>query len=279
MKTKERDDDQSGYVPGGNVLLARALLDGALWRWDSEHIRLWVYLLLSVNASDKVVTIGSVEVGYGQVLKSYRKVAEECEYTANNETVRWVPERVRRMLDRFRAAGMVSTVVTGLGTLVTVLNFEQYQDFHSYRRPGLGQGLRQARDNNNQSIHLNQQQHSLRGMVESLWLVWVEELGGKPPHPELNTGKRRELLATLYREQLKPKCAESGDDPAELFRRICRAVRSSDHHMSKREYHLPDSLFRNAERRERWTLDALSRGRASSGAQDRPSVFDLDASQ
>ena len=167
------------HVRGGNVLLARSIRESELWTWDSEHLRLWVYLLTSVNArEDKSVMIGAIEVGYGQVLKSYRRIAEECGYTANNEIVRWVPERVRRMLDRFRDAGMVSTTVTALGTLITVLNFKRYQTFSSYRTGGLGQGSRQARDNNNHSTQSKQQQP----LVEEVFSYWEAErrkaLGG-----------------------------------------------------------------------------------------------------
>ena len=70
-------------------------------------------------------------------------------------------------------------------------------------------------------------------------------------------------MARLYREQLKGQA-----DPVGVFRSICVTVRASDHHMSKRAYSLPESLFRTAERRETWTLDAMNGNRAHS--YDRP---------
>lgn len=88
---------------------------------------------------------------------------------------------------------------------------------------------------------------------DQLWEVWLEVLGGPPPHPKLSTGKRRTSLRLLYQEQLRRE-----DDPLETFRRICEAVRSSEHHMSHRAYQLPESLFRNPERRERWYLQAVN---------------------
>ncbi len=84
--------------------------------------------------------------------------------------------------------------------------------------------------------------------VRDLWQVWVEELGGRPPHPKL-TDKRKKVLAALYREHLKAE-----PDPPARFRSICRAVLESDHHMSVRAYQMPESLFVNPERRERWYL-------------------------
>ncbi len=104
--------------------------------------------------------------------------------------------------------------------------------------------------------------------IADLWQVWLDELGGKPPHPKL-TDSRKKLLATLYREQLKDDL-----DPLARFRSICRAVLASDHHMSVRTYQLPESLFKNAERRERWYLAGVNGG----GRRDTSSMADTTRS-
>jgi hypothetical protein len=85
----------------------------------------------------------------------------------------------------------------------------------------------------------------------TLWSVWLEELGGKPPHPRLSK-KRCSYLERLAREQIRRRRNDHG--ALELMRNICRAVKRSDHHMSHRSFQLPESLFVNAERRERWAL-------------------------
>jgi hypothetical protein len=86
--------------------------------------------------------------------------------------------------------------------------------------------------------------------VSEIWGVWVEEFAGTG-RPPLLTRKRKQVLLALWREHLRRT-----DDPVALFRSICHAVKRSDHHMSKREYQYPDSLFRNEERRDRWTQAA-----------------------
>lgn len=87
--------------------------------------------------------------------------------------------------------------------------------------------------------------------VSQLHEVWTAELGGKAPHPKLNS-KRRQVYRLLWDEQLKRQ-----PDPLAVFRGVCEAVQRSEHHMSQRTYHLPESLFRNEERRERWVHEAL----------------------
>ncbi len=96
--------------------------------------------------------------------------------------------------------------------------------------------------------------------IADLWQVWVDELGGKPPHPKLTDTRRRKLEA-LYSEHLK-----DDPDPTARFRAICRAVLESDHHMSVRAYQMPESLFKNPERRERWYLEG-GEARASEDGQ------------
>ena len=184
MAGQATKDDGSGHVPGGWVLLSRALRDSDVWSWDSEHIRLWIYLRLSVNARrGRLRMIGGVEVGYGQILKSYRAIAEENEHVVNRQVKRWRPSRVDRMLHRFKDAEMVSLDVTELGTLITIKNFKRYQEFSSYRAEvatEVGTVVGRRGDNNNQNIALDQLPHSPRLGVEELWQVWLEELGGPP---------------------------------------------------------------------------------------------------
>ena len=154
---KEKASERSVFIPGGNVLLARSIRESELWTWDSEHLRLWIYLLTSVNAGEPRV-IGGVRVGYGQVLKSYRKISDENEHLEYETASTWSTSRVKRMLDRFVSADMISTVGTKLGTLITIRNFRQFQQFASYRAEvgtEFGTGSEQVRNNNNQSIHLN----------------------------------------------------------------------------------------------------------------------------
>lgn len=87
--------------------------------------------------------------------------------------------------------------------------------------------------------------------IDALWKIYLEELAGEGRLPKLNTGDRAKKLRLLWDEQLS-----AADDSLGLFRRICRAVKASEHHMGTRAYHLPESLFRNEERRERWVLSA-----------------------
>ncbi|MDH5761269.1 MAG: hypothetical protein OEZ65_17025, partial [Gemmatimonadota bacterium] len=99
--------------------------------------------------------------------------------------------------------------------------------------------------------------------VSDMWEIWTEVLGGKGRQPALTDG-RRKVLKLLWTEQLAAE-----DKPMNAFRKILKAVKRSEHHMSVRQYHLPESLFRNQERRDRWAQE-VDRDRGTPGALERP---------
>jgi hypothetical protein len=124
--------------PGGAVLLARAMQDSEVWAMPERFVKLWVYLLLNVRWDKKPHRIGPVTVRYGQVVKSYRKIAEENWWVENQRERQWSTSTVKRMLEWFEGEKMIKTLGTDLGTLITVLQFEKYQDFATYAAGNLG---------------------------------------------------------------------------------------------------------------------------------------------
>jgi hypothetical protein len=98
--------------------------------------------------------------------------------------------------------------------------------------------------------------------VDALWGVWIEELGGNRPYPKL-TATRSKKLRVLATEHL------TETDPLAQFRAILKAVKASEHHMSKREYQMPESLFRNEDRRDTW----VNKAAAGNGQAKRGSVI------
>jgi hypothetical protein len=159
----------------------------------------------------------------------------------------WSTKKVRVFLDLLISEERVRKGKdTPQGHTYILVNYATYQG--SGAKPGHKQGTARAQ--------LGQESEAVKQLsntVGELWDVWVDELGGKQPHPSLSTGKRRQVLTALYEEQLQRQ-----PDPVAVFRQVCRAVKRSDHHMSQRDYHMPESLFLNSERREKWTLKALN---------------------
>ena len=231
----------------GFVLLARKLQHNALWRRDPDHLKLFLYLLMNANyMKDETYTYTTgtdkVVVGYAQYLCSYSKISKDCQYSSGNKLVRWGLSRVSRMINAQEDEGRIKVLSkTHLGSLIRIENYQSYQDFSTYNHKGPGRAAERKRKTSENKV-TNEIQ------IKELWSVYLEELGGKGNQPTL-TAKRRNVLGLLYEEQLK-----GADNYLDTFRNVLKAVRSSEHHMKERAWHLPESLFKDPERRERWAL-------------------------
>jgi len=244
----------------GFVLLSRELLDNDLWRMNSDLVRLFLYLLLKANYGKKEYTYSrgstKVTVRKGEFLRSLRKIGEDCAYAGNNKLVSWSTSRVAGMLKTLEMDGRIrilSTNSSALGTHISIVNYEQYQDFATYRK----QGLRTDAEQTKHKSKAVKASNTISEHADALWEIWLEELSPKPPHPRL-TDKRKIVLTALHSEQL----TKNGSDPLVLFRSVLKVVKGSSHHMGTRAYQLPESLFRNEERRESWTHRALAKAKA-----------------
>jgi hypothetical protein len=244
----------------GFILLSRELLDNDLWRMNSDLVRLFLYLLLKANYGKKEYTYsrGSVEITVrkGEFLRSLRKISEDCSYTGNNKLISWSPSRISGMLKTLEGDGRIEILSnsSALGTHLSIVNYEEYQDFSTYRKKGPRTDPEQIQ-NKSKAVKASK---PISKHANVLWEIWLEELSPKPPHPRL-TDKRKAVLSDLYSEQL----SANGADPLVLFRSVLKAVKGSSHHMGTRAYQLPESLFRNEERRESWTHRALAKAKAT----------------
>ena len=230
----------------GFVLLARKIQDNSIWRRDPDHLKLFLYLLINANyKEDKVYTYHSgddvVKVGYAQYLCSYSKISKDCQYSAGNKLICWQPSRVNRMLKALEDDGRIRVVgKTQMGTLIEISNYKLYQGFDAYKAPSkTGSSEDPVKTIGNKVTNEKQ--------IKELWDIYLELLGGNGKTPSL-TAKRKKVLNALYEEQMNPESYQ------EEFRGILKAVKASEHHMKERAWQMPESLFRNEERRERWAL-------------------------
>jgi len=178
------------HISGGYVLLARKIQDGPLWHWPPKYQRLWLYLLTSARWDSKPTRKGDVEIGRGQWLRSYEKIALDCEWIENNTTERWHKEEVRRMLRRFEKAEMVDLGVTGLGTLITIRNFNKYQAPERYQVGACDGAVRRQCDYIKKEKNLPSHPPQILDVFE-YWETAREEAIGKTSGPPMQPTKKR----------------------------------------------------------------------------------------
>jgi DNA-binding transcriptional ArsR family regulator len=113
----------------------------------------------------------------------------------------------------------------------------------------------------------NERKNERSEIVDRLWAAFVEAMNGA----DLKlTATRQQKLGELYDEHLK-----AAPDPLALFGSILNVVKADDFRMKTRAYHMPESLFKNAERREARAMDGRNRmnGHQSNGRSRNPMVM------
>ena len=202
---EKQDDGQQRHIGGGYVRVARKLKESAIWSQDPHYLRLWTYLLLSARWDEKPIKKGVVTIGRGQVLKSFRRIAEENEWTENRALKRWSTSRVKRMIDWLSENEMVSLHGTELGTLITIKNFNDYQDPESYRlEPGTEPGTQLERSWNNGKKEKKENTTKTSGYSDEVIEVfdYWQERRSKLPHTRLaqRTAKRLSKVQARLRD-------------------------------------------------------------------------------
>ncbi len=120
------------HISGGFYIVPRALFESGLWK-EPHHLRFFHLLVGKANhQKDKPFCLGAVRVGYGQYLRSYRKLQDDLEYIESGRLKRYSTARVRRMVKQLAKQGMIRAEETELGTLFSVCNYHIYQDVAPY---------------------------------------------------------------------------------------------------------------------------------------------------
>ncbi len=105
----------------GYILLHRSMLDSGLWRMPDSYIRMFLYIALQANWQDgKWWADGEMlVVKRGSFVTSARKLADQLNITRAS---------VRRALLALERNGTITVSAAHRGTLITVVNFDKYND-------------------------------------------------------------------------------------------------------------------------------------------------------
>lgn len=100
----------------GWIKIDRKLID---WEWfnEPETLQLWLYLLLMANFEEK--KWNGITIKRGQFVTSVDKLKTVLHST---------PKKIRTRLGRLKTANCIAIETTSKNTVVTILNYDLYQD-------------------------------------------------------------------------------------------------------------------------------------------------------
>lgn len=110
----------------GWIKIHRKIAQHEIWN-DVTTFRLFMFLI--INAAHQDVTVSGIKLKRGQYLRSYSQLAEDLSYKEGRGLKKVSKNTIYKSVKKLIDNNMVTVRETELGTVFTIVNYEQYQGF------------------------------------------------------------------------------------------------------------------------------------------------------
>ncbi len=113
-------------VEGGFILIARKLFENELMEKPHLYFKLWAWMLFKANFKDH----GKLK--RGQFLTSIDEMREAMSYRVGYRKEKPTRDEIRNCYEAFMRAAMITKAKTTRGMVITISNYEKYQNPKNY---------------------------------------------------------------------------------------------------------------------------------------------------
>ena len=166
----------------GWIKLHRKLLDNPVVMKDSDHLAVWIYLLLNASHTEYPVLFGGKKISLkaGQLITGRKSIAS---------TLGISESKVRRILDLFEIDQQIDRQRSNKNSLVSILNWDKYQIFDQQ----IDQQATNNRPTSDQQPTTNKNNKNIKNIKECKEIIYSDV-------PELN----ETIIAFIdYRKSIK----------------------------------------------------------------------------
>ncbi|MEK5108191.1 DnaD domain protein [Cytobacillus sp. FSL K6-0129] len=142
----------------GAFQTSREIFENPIWN-DIPKFRIFFYIYGNAVFSKEGTTVAGMHLKRGQFLRSYRNLRDDLAYVENRSVKQYSLSVIKRKVDSLVKENRLKIEETELGTLFTVINYEQYQGFEHYKNSNLersenalGTGMERS-ENNNKNVN------------------------------------------------------------------------------------------------------------------------------
>lgn len=145
----------------GWIALHRRLLD---WEWFTDHPVLVVFLFCLLRANHKPSQWRGIDIQRGELITSHETIANSTGLTV---------QRVRTAISKLKSTNEVTTKPTNKFTVISITNFEKYQDSNRQDNEQLtinqqSTNIQSTTDNNDNNINNKNKDYAFDGAVVKL---------------------------------------------------------------------------------------------------------------
>jgi hypothetical protein len=131
-------------IKGGYILVARSTLGCELMDKPPLYTKLWLWMLLKANHQS-----GKGNLERGQLVASLQDLIKAGGYRIGYRREHPTKKQVRAVMDWFRSEGMITARKCGRGMIITIVNYDLYQNPESYK-DGISRGTRKSDEGHNE---------------------------------------------------------------------------------------------------------------------------------
>jgi hypothetical protein len=123
---------KDALISGGFILLARKLLESGIMEKPHLFLKLWIYCLLNAAWKDH----GNIK--RGQFFTSIDRLRDSLSFKIGYRIVRPTVKEIRAAYEFLAKGTMVGITKVTRGMIITIINYDIYQDFLNYERHSEG---------------------------------------------------------------------------------------------------------------------------------------------
>jgi hypothetical protein len=117
-------------IPGGYYIKARKIQDSEIAHATPAVREIWDYILREANHTDK--KYGGFAVKRGQLFRSYQDIRDALSWRVGYRTMRYSEDVTKKAMKALRRQLRITTTKALGGVLITVLNYDFYQNPKNY---------------------------------------------------------------------------------------------------------------------------------------------------
>jgi hypothetical protein len=129
---------------GGAFLTSRELFDNPIWKNVVDFRLFFLIYGQAVFLEEGYQQAENLFLNRGEWCRSIRNLQNDLEYIENRQIKRYSLSVLSRCIKRLEQSQRICTRSHELGTVFTVVNYEQYQAFSSYKKDNLERNLEQS---------------------------------------------------------------------------------------------------------------------------------------
>lgn len=166
----------------GWIKLHRKLLDNPVVMKDSDHLAVWIYLLLNASHTEYPVLFGGKKISLkaGQLITGRKSIAS---------TLNMSESKVTRVIEMLKSEHQIEQQTSNKNRLITIVNWELYQQSEQQ----IEQQVNNNRTTSEQQVNTNKNNKNIKNIKECKEIIYSDV-------PELNEA----IIAFIdYRKSIK----------------------------------------------------------------------------